>query len=172
MTYNFLSYEQRQNFLLPPSILEWVREDSLECFVSELIEQKGRLSSFYDNYRSNGWGRAAYHPQMLAKVLVYAYCRGITSSRKIAQALEPEVAFRFLPANQQPDFRTISDPRKDNLARLKSILFKSKTKCQQKFHKNCIFTKPKHQLFFNLSDPGCQPAPEQFCLGKVGFGGF
>ena len=133
MARNFLPYEERQNFLLPPSILEWVREDSLECFVSELIEQleaKGRLASFYENYRIDGWGRAAYHPRMLVKVLVYAYCKGITSSRKIAQALESEVAFRFLSANQQPDFRTVSDFRKDNLAKLQGLFVEVLRLCQ------------------------------------------
>lgn len=133
MAFNFLQYEQRQNFLLPPSLLEWVREDSLECFVSELIDQleaTGRLVSFYENYRSDGWGRAAYHPRMLVKVLVYAYCRGITSSRKIEKALESEVAFRFLSANQQPDFRTVSDFRKDNLAKLQGLFVEVLRLCQ------------------------------------------
>jgi len=133
MAHNFLPYDERQNFLLPPSILEWVRDDSLECFVSELIEQleaTGKLVAFYENYRIDGWGRAAYHPRMLVKVLVYAYCRGITSSRKIAQALESEVSFRFLSANQQPDFRTISDYRKDNLARLQGLFVEVLRICQ------------------------------------------
>jgi transposase len=133
MAYNFLPYDERQNFLLPPSILEWVRKDSLECFVSELIDQleaKGRLVAFYENYRIDGWGRAAYHPRMLVKVLVYAYCRGITSSRKIAQALESDVSFRFLSANQQPDFRTISDYRKDNLTRLQGLFVEVLQICQ------------------------------------------
>lgn len=133
MAYNFLPYEQRQNFLLPPSIIDWVRPESLECFVSELIEQleaKGRLVPFYENYRDDGWGRAAYHPRMMVKVLVYAYCRGITSSRKIAQALESEVPFRFLSANQQPDFRTVSDFRKDHLAKLQGLFVDVLRICQ------------------------------------------
>lgn len=133
MAYNFLAYEERQNFLLPPSILDWVRKDSLECFVSDLIEQldaKGRLISFYESYRVDGWGRAAYHPRMLVKVLVYAYCRGNTSSRWIAQALESEVAFRFLSANQRPDFRTISDFRKDNLPKLQGLFVEVLRICQ------------------------------------------
>jgi len=58
---------------------------------------------------------------MLVKVLLYGYCCGVTSSRKLAQALEDHVAFRFLSANQQPDFRTISDFRKAHLEALQAL---------------------------------------------------
>lgn len=115
MSYNFLPYAQDQQFLLPPSLHEWVREDSLERFVSEVIDhldEEGRLQPFYATYRSDGWGHPAYHPVMLLKVLVYGYVIGARSSRKLARRLERDVAFRYLAANQQPDFRTISDFRR------------------------------------------------------------
>jgi transposase len=134
MGHNFLPYEQRQNYLLPPSIIDWVRPESLECFVSELIDQlgdKGRLEVFFVGYREDGWGRAAYHPRMMVKVLVYSYCKGITSSRKIAQAIEGEVAFRYLAANQQPDFRTISDFRKNRLVALQGLFVEVLRLCQE-----------------------------------------
>jgi hypothetical protein len=63
MSYNFLPYEPEQMFLLPPSLAEWVREESLARFVSEVVdelEEEGRLASFYARYRADGWGRAAY----------------------------------------------------------------------------------------------------------------
>jgi hypothetical protein len=65
MSYNFLPYGQEQLFLMPPALQEWVREDSLARFVSEVVEEmgtQGRLRAFYARYRSDGWGRAAYHP--------------------------------------------------------------------------------------------------------------
>ena len=62
-----------------------------------------------------------YHPRMLVKVLVYGYCVGVTSSRKLAAACENDIALRYLTANQQPDFRTISDFRKDHLSALNEL---------------------------------------------------
>jgi len=118
VSYNFLPYGQDQQFLLPPSLHEWVKEDSLERFISDVVDQLkegGRLVAFYEGYRTDGWGRPAYHPVMLVKVLLYGYAVGVRSSRKIQAALERDVAFRYLAANQQPDFRTISDFRKANL---------------------------------------------------------
>jgi len=124
MGYNFLPYDQDQLYLLPPSINEWVPEGSLPRFVDEVVEtldMNGRLQGFYERYRADGWGRAAYHPKMLVKVLIYAYCHGITSSRRIAQGLENDVGLRYLSANQQPDFRTIADFRKDNLDAIRGL---------------------------------------------------
>ncbi len=111
MSYHFLPYEQEQMFLLPPSVQEWVREDSLARFVSDIVDQlaeKGRLAGFYAHYREDGWGAAAYHPVMMVKVLLYGYSTGTVSSRKIAAALEQDVGFRFLAANQTPDHRTVN----------------------------------------------------------------
>ena len=56
---------------------------------------------------NDGWGAAAYDPAMMVGVLLYAYCQGIRSSRKIDRALERDVGFRVVAANQRPDFRTI-----------------------------------------------------------------
>lgn len=114
MSYHFLPYEQEQMYLMPPSLQEWVREDSLARFVSEAVDElaaKGRLASFYAHYREDGWGAAAYHPVMMLKVLLYAYSTGVASSRKIAAALEQDVGFRFLAANQTPDHRTVNTYR-------------------------------------------------------------
>lgn len=111
MSYHFLPYEQEQMYLMPPSVQEWVREDSLARFISEVVDElgaKGRLARFYGAYREDGWGAAAYHPVMMLKVLLYAYSTGVASSRKIAAALEQDVGFRFLAANQTPDHRTVN----------------------------------------------------------------
>ncbi|MEA3239273.1 MAG: IS1182 family transposase [Candidatus Bipolaricaulota bacterium] len=124
MAYNFLPYDEQQLYLLPASIVEWVRDDSLARFVGEtveLLEQRGQLEGFYEGYRRDGWGHPAYHPRMLVKVLVYGHCVGVTSSRKLAAGCENDVALRYLTANQQPDFRTISDFRKDHLSALEDL---------------------------------------------------
>jgi len=115
VSYNFIPYAQDQQYLLPPSLHEWVKEGSLERFISDVVDhldEAGELAAFYAPYRTDGWGHPAYHPVMLLKVLLYGYAIGVRSSRKLAEALERDIAFRYLAANLQPDFRTISDFRK------------------------------------------------------------
>jgi transposase len=134
VSYNFLPYAQDQQFLLPPSLHEWVKEESLERFVSDLIDhldEAGRLEVFYASYRKDGWGHPAYHPVMLVKVLVYGYAIGVRSSRKLARALETHVAFRYLAANQQPDFRTISDFRKQHLEAFEALFEEVLALCRE-----------------------------------------
>lgn len=134
MAYNFLSYDQEQLLLMPPSLREWVGEDSLVKFVSEVIDEldgKGELSVFYAKYRSDGWGRAAYPPRMMVKVLLYGYCLGVRSSRKVEQALESDIGFRYLAANLRPDFRTLSDFRKEHGGALQGLFSRVLRLCQE-----------------------------------------
>src|SRR6266545_977822 len=133
VSYNFLPYAQDQLLLMPPSLTEWVSEDSLARFVSELVDAmqaRGELAAFFAAYRVDGWGRAAYHPCLMIKVLLYCYAVGVRSSRRIAQALEHDIAVRYLAANQQPDFRTIADSRKDHLAAFEQLFAAVLTLCQ------------------------------------------
>lgn len=134
MAYNFLPYDPDQLYLLPPSLAEWVGEGSLARFVSEVVEEldaDGKLAPFYAGYRADGWGRAGYHPRMLVKVLLYGYCCGVTSSRKLAAALENDVAFRFLAANQQPDFRTLNEFRRQHLEALEGLFVEVLRLCRE-----------------------------------------
>jgi transposase len=133
VSYNFRPYEQEQLLLMPPSLTEWVSEDSLARFVSELVDgfhAQGQLAAIFATYRADGWGRAAYHPVLMLKVLLYCYAVGVRSSRKIAQALEHDVAVRYLAANQQPDFRTIADFRATHLAALEQLFGAVLALCQ------------------------------------------
>jgi transposase len=124
MSYNFREYDQDQLFLLPPSVQEWVKEDSLARFLSEIVDgmdARGRLDGFYAPYRSDGWGAAAFHPVMMLKVLLYAYTNGVTSSRRMEAMLEVDIGFRYLAANNQPDFRTINAFRTTHLDALLGV---------------------------------------------------
>lgn len=124
MSYNFREYDQDQLFLMPPAMQEWVKEDSLARFLSEIIDgmdARGRLDAFYAPYRVDGWGAAAFHPVMMLKVLLYAYTNGVTSSRRIEAMLEVDIAFRYLAANNQPDFRTINGFRTTHLDALLGV---------------------------------------------------
>ena len=68
---------------------------------------------------------------MMVKALLYGYCVGVASSRRIAQRLHEDIAFRVLAANNTPDFRTISDFRKDNLDALSGLFVQVLALCQQ-----------------------------------------
>lgn len=102
----FRPYQPDQVLLLPPSLRDWLPQDHLAHFVREIVEQLD-LSDIYRAYREER-GYPPYDPLMMVKILVYAYARGIRSSRKIAAALHEDVAFRVLSGNQQPSFSTIA----------------------------------------------------------------
>jgi transposase len=134
MSYNFLPYAQDQLFLMPPSVQEWVKQDSMACFLSDVIDQfdaGGRLAAFYARYRADGWGAPAYHPVMMVKVLLYGYTNGVTSSRRLAAMLEIDVAFRYLAANNQPDFRTIAGFRTEHRKALEGLFLDVLQLCEE-----------------------------------------
>jgi transposase len=110
MSKTFRPYEPDQLMLLPPALSDWMPENHLAQFVSELVDGLD-LSAIEDTYNEER-GYPPYHPRMMVKVLLYAYATGTYSSRRIETKLEDSVAFRFLAAGNQPDFRTISDFRK------------------------------------------------------------
>ena len=120
MAKTYRPYCPDQLFLLPPSLQDWLPENHLSYFVSDVIDQLD-LSAIESYYESDDRGQPPYHPRMMTKVLVYAYCVGIFSSRKIQKRLIEDVAFRVLAAGNQPDFRTVSDFRKIHLKALEGL---------------------------------------------------
>jgi transposase len=120
MAKTYRPYVPEQDLLLPPSLREWLPEDHLAYFVSELIDHLD-LSAITAVYEGEERGYPPYHPIMLTKVLVYAYCVGVFSSRRIQRRLVEDIAFRVLAAGNTPDFRTIADFRKTHLAALKGF---------------------------------------------------
>ena len=86
------------------------------------------IASRYEQERRGG---PPYHPRMMVKVLLYGYCVGVASSRRIAQRLHEDIAFRVLAANNTPDFPTISDFRKDHLAALTGLFLQVLALCQR-----------------------------------------
>ena len=109
-----------QDLLLPPSLRDWLPEDHLAFFVSDLVDHLD-LSAITAIYEDEERGYPPYHPVMLTKVLVYAYCVGVFSSRKIQRRLVEDIAFRVLAAGNAPDFRTIADFRKTHLPALRGF---------------------------------------------------
>ena len=130
MSKTFRPYEPDQPFLMPASMREWLPSGHLAYFVSDVMEQLD-LSAVTERYAHEERGYPPYHPQMMVKVLLYAYCIGVPSSRKIARKLEEDIAFRVLAANNTPDFRTISDFRKDHLKALAGLFLQILKLCQK-----------------------------------------
>ncbi|MFO8010653.1 MAG: IS1182 family transposase [Dehalococcoidia bacterium] len=126
----FRPYEPEQMMLMPVALQEWLREDHLVYFISDVVEHMD-LSEIMSRYEGEKRGYPPYHPKMMVKVLLYAYCVGIPSSRKIARRLEEDIAFRVLSANNTPDFRTISDFRKEHLSSLSGIFVQVLRLCQR-----------------------------------------
>ena len=111
MAKTYRSYCPDQLLLLPPSLRDWLPENHLAYFVADVVDQLD-LSEIESYYERDDRGQPPYHPRMMTKILVYAYCVGVFSSRKIQRRILEDVAFRILAAGNEPDFRTISDFRK------------------------------------------------------------
>lgn len=107
MPQNFIRCDREQEMLLPSSMRDWLPEDHLAWFVADAVEEMD-LCAFYAAYREDGWGRAAFEPQMMVALLLYAYAVGERSARGIERRCREDVAFRVLAANQIPDHATIA----------------------------------------------------------------
>jgi transposase len=116
----FREYLPEQDLLLPPSLRDWLPEGHLAYFVSDVVDQLD-LSAIESVYEQEDRGQPPYHPRMMTKLLVYGYCVGVFSSRKIERSLMENVGFRVLAAGNQPDFRTIAEFRRRHLRALEGL---------------------------------------------------
>lgn len=107
MPVNVRPTDRDQQFLMPPSVADWLPEDHLAWFIIDVVAELD-IAEFYAAYREDGRGGAAYDPAMLLGVLLYAYCVGERSSRRIEKRLRDDVAFRVVAANQDPDHATLA----------------------------------------------------------------
>ena len=107
MAYNFIAVDRDQLLLMPVSVSEWLPEDHLGWFVLDVVGELD-LTDFMAVYREDGRGGAAFHPAMMVALLVYAYCVGERSSRRIQRRCVEDVAFRVVAANHAPDHATIA----------------------------------------------------------------
>ncbi len=107
MPINVRGFDRDQQFLMPPSLRDWLSEDHLAWFVADVVDALD-LSAFFGSYRDDGRGGATYDPALMLAVLLYAYCSGERSSRRIEAHLVDDVAYRVLAANQRPDHATLA----------------------------------------------------------------
>ena len=130
MSKTFRSWDVDQVWLLPPSVQELVPEGHLAHLVRDTVRDTLDLRAILDTYREER-GFPPYHPTMMTALLLYAYCQGIYSSRRMARACEERVDFMAVTALQRPDFRTISDFRKRHLEALSGLFGQVLALCQQ-----------------------------------------
>jgi len=105
-TKEYRPYSPHQLLMLLPSLQEWLPDGHLAYFISDLVDNFD-LSAIETTYEDELRGGPPYHPAMMVKGVLYAYCTGVYSSRRIARRLHEDVAFRVLAAGNTPDFRTI-----------------------------------------------------------------
>jgi transposase len=107
MGQRFVACDREQSFLMPPDVREWLAPRHLAWFVIDAVAEMD-LDAFYAAYRVDGRSRPPYDPAMMVALLLYAYARGIRSSRVMERACDEDVAFRVLAAQQRPDHATIA----------------------------------------------------------------
>jgi transposase len=129
MAYGFRPYQLDQQHLLPVSPREWLPEGHLALFLADVVGQLD-LGPVLRTYKG-GRGPRGYHPQMLLTVLLYGYCAGVFSSRKLAARCETDVAFRVLSGGAFPDFRTLSGFRKRHLGAMGHLFVEVLRLCRE-----------------------------------------
>lgn len=126
----FRPFLPEQSLLLPHSLDDWLPEKHLARFVAETVGQLN-LRGIYASYEDDGRGQAAYHPELMVRLLLYAYATGRFSSRKIERATYEDVAFRYLAANQHPDHVTIAEFRRRHLQAIAALFVQVFILCQR-----------------------------------------
>lgn len=125
----FRAFEPAAVMLVPPSLDEWLPQNHLSRFIAEIVESQLDLSKFYASYAKTK-GQPPYDPRLMVRVLLYGYCVGVRSSRELERVCVDVVAFRWLAAQQAPDFRSIARFRKRHLAALGNVFLQALELCR------------------------------------------
>lgn len=131
MSRRFRTCDLNQQYLLPPSLNEWLPEGHLARFIGEVANELD-LTAICGRYeRRDGRGAVGYHPVLLTRVLLYAYAVGITSSRRIEKATYDDVPIRYLASDQHPDHDTIAAFRQQHLQELAALFAQALDMCRR-----------------------------------------
>jgi transposase len=131
MNKTFRPWNPEQTLLFPPSPVDWLPENHLVFFLLDLASELdlGAIHAYYQ--QKDPRGEKAYDPRMMVVLLLYAYCVGLPSSRRIEKACWEDAAFRVLTGNQQPDHSRISDFRRRHLGALAGLFVQVLKVCQK-----------------------------------------
>ena len=130
MSKTYRPWNPNQQWLLRPSVQDWLPENDLVYFILDTVNELD-ISAIMQKYEQEKRGFPPYHPRMMVALLLYAYCRGIFSSRKIMAACRERLTFRVITGDDIPDFRTISDFRKLHLKELQLLFVQVLRLCQE-----------------------------------------
>lgn len=125
----FRPYEPDQALLLPPSLHDWLPEGDLAYFILDVVG-KLDLSAIYVKYNGRKGGYPPYDVKMMTALILYAYCQGMPSSRKIEKATYESVPFRVIASDQHPDHDTISEFRRTHRVALAGLFLQVLQMCQ------------------------------------------
>src|SRR5450759_407539 len=126
----FREYNLDQRLLLPPDMRQWLPEGHLALFVLDVVSELD-LSAITNVYeQGDGRGQPPYHPVMMVTLLLYAYCTGKPSSRRIERATHEEVAYRVLAGDQHPDHDSIAAFRQRHLPALARLFVQVLQLCE------------------------------------------
>ncbi|GAA1357882.1 hypothetical protein GCM10009596_09850 [Arthrobacter rhombi] len=125
----FKAFEPDAVMLVPPSLDEWLPSNHLARFIAELVENELDLDRFHASYRK-AKGQPPYDPRLMLRIVLYGYCVGVRSSRELEKACTDVVAFRWLAAQQAPDFRSVGRFRERHLAALANVFLQALELCR------------------------------------------
>lgn len=130
MNYNLISAQRDQMFLLPPTFADWLPSDHLVYQIIDAVEQMD-MAPFLSRYNPEGAGQAAFDPALMVALLLFGYCVGERSSRRLERHCYEHVAFRVVTGNRQPHFTTIARFRREHEAALSALFVKVLELCQR-----------------------------------------
>lgn len=130
MSKTFRPYAPEQSELLPPSPRDWLPEEHVAYFILDTVAELD-LSQLLARYEKELRGYPPYHPKMLVALLLYGYCVGVASSRKMERRTYEDLAFRIICAGQHPDHTVISEFRRKHLDLLSGLFTQVLALCQK-----------------------------------------
>jgi len=130
MSKTYRPWNPDQPWLLPPSPKQWLPEGDLVYFVMDVVRELD-ISAITHYYERSDRGFPPYHPRMMCMLLLYSYCYGAFSSRRIQARCERDAGYRVIVGTDIPDFRTISDFRKIHLKALSGLFLQVLALCRE-----------------------------------------
>jgi transposase len=130
MSKTYRVWNPDQDWLLPPSPRDWLPDGDLVYFMLDVVQTMD-LSAITRKYEKEDRGFPPYHPRMMVTLLLYSYCVGVYSSRRIRKRCERDAAYRVIVGDDVPNFRTISDFRKLHLPELQGLFVEVLKLCAQ-----------------------------------------